>query len=667
MSSTSETLIDLPAGTAGSAAHATDRDATDLPATHPGKGHSVAWLTVGAIGVVFGDIGTSPLYAFREALGQTAADGVVASEILGVLSLALWALILVVTVKYVLFLMRADNRGEGGVLALAALARRSLGIRSRVALVLGATGAALFYGDAIITPSLSVLSAMEGLRTIPGAAATFDEGTVRALTITILIALFLVQKRGTAHVARLFGPICILWFVSIGALGLWHIADEISILRVFWPGYAVNFLAGHGTIGLFALGAVFLTVTGAEALTADMGHFGVPPIRWGWFVLVFPALALNYLGQGAFALATLEASQHGGPAFTNQDWFFLMAPASLRAPLIVLAGAATVIASQAVITGAFSLTQQAVQLGLLPRLRLRQTSADFAGQIYLPAINWMLLFGVLLLVSQFRTSSDMAAAYGIAVTGTMVITTCLAYLVVRHSWHWSRPRAIATILPFLMLDLVFFGANILRVIEGGWVPLVVAGLIGFVIYTWVRGRGIVRAFEQRQSIPLADLVSALAKRPPERVPGTAVFLTANPDAAPGALLHNLKHNKVLHERNLIVSIRSADRPFVPTADRAKVSRLNDDFTTVVLRYGFMESPDVPGDLGVGGKGDRKGLDPMRTSFFIGRNTLKPEAKEGMPPWQDRLFMFLQRNASDPTDFLRIPPGKVLELGEQVTV
>ncbi|MBB5713340.1 KUP system potassium uptake protein [Sphingomonas aerophila] len=658
----SSTPVDLPATASG-----VGENTADLPATHPGHGHSMAWLAVGAIGVVFGDIGTSPLYAFREALGQAAAGGFEADEILGVLSLALWALILVVTIKYVLFLMRADNRGEGGVLALAALARRSAGFRSRTALILGAAGAALFYGDAIITPSLSVLSAMEGLRTIPGAATTFDEGTVRALTIAILVGLFFVQKRGTAHVARLFGPLCILWFVTIGGLGLWHIADEISIMRVFWPGYGVSYLVTHGTAGLFTLGAVFLTVTGAEALTADMGHFGRAPIRWGWFTLVFPALALNYLGQGAFALASLEAAQAGGRAFVNQDWFFLMAPPALRAPLVLLAGAATVIASQAVITGAFSLTQQAVQLGLLPRLRLRQTSAAFAGQIYLPAINWLLLAGVLLLVLQFRTSSDMAAAYGIAVTGTMVITTCLAYLVVRYSWHWSRLRALATILPFLALDLIFFGANILRVVEGGWVPLVIAALIGFLIYTWVRGRSIVRAFETRQSIPLADLVAALAKRPPERVPGTAVFLTGNPEATPGALLHNLKHNKVLHERNLVVSIRTADRPFVDPAERSQTKRLDDDFEVVVLRYGFMEAPDVPADLGLAGKGDRKGLDPMRTSYFIGRNTLKPEAKEGMPPWQDRLFMFLQRNASDPTEFLHIPPGKILELGEQVTV
>ncbi len=652
---------------------ATATDSTDnqhaVAQGHAVRHPALAALTVGAIGVVFGDIGTSPLYAFREALSQSAADGIDPSEILGVLSLALWTLFLVVTVKYVIFLMRADNQGEGGVLALAALARRSLGLRSRLALILGAAGASLFYGDAIITPALSVLSAMEGLRTIPAAASIFDEGVIRLCTIVILIGLFLLQSRGTAHVSKLFGPICILWFLVIGGLGIWHIADEPSIARVIWPGYGIRFLASHGVVGLFVLGAVFLTVTGAEALTADMGHFGRLPIRIGWFSLVLPALTLNYLGQGAFALSALERAAASGQTFTNQDWFFLMAPEAFRPALIVLAGMATVIAAQAVITGAFSLTQQAIQLGFLPRLRVRQTSADFQGQIYLPAINWLLLFGVLVLVIQFKTSSAMAAAYGIAVTGTMVVTTCLAYLVVRHRWGWRRPLALAAILPFLTLDLIFFGANILRVIEGGWVPLLVGAGVGLIIYTWVRGRGIVSAFEKRQAIPIVDLAAALAKRPPERVPGTAVFLTANPASAPGALLHNLKHNKVLHAQNLIVTIRTADRPMVPPEYRAHVERLDDDFATVTLTYGFMETPDVPRDLPreLGVEQKQMGLNPMKTSYFIGRNTLKPEADKGMPLWQDRLFMFLQRNASDPTDFLRIPPGKVLELGEQVTV
>ena len=490
---------------------------------------------------------------------------------------------------------------------------------------------------------------------------------IRLLTIAILIALFVFQRRGTARVSALFGPICIVWFLAIGGLGVWHIADELSIFRVFIPAYAIEFLMTHGVVGMFVLGAVFLTVTGAEALTADMGHFGVAPIRLGWFLLAFPALTLNYLGQGAFALAHLEATTAAGTVFRSEDWFYMMAPLSLRGPLVVLAGLATVIASQAVITGAFSLTQQAIQLGLLPRLKIRQTSAAFAGQIYLPAINWLLLAGVLILVIQFRTSSAMAAAYGIAVTGTMVVTTLLGYIVVRHVWDWSRPAALAAIVPFLTLDLIFFGANILRVVEGGWVPLLIGALIGLLIATWVRGRGIVRAFEEQQSIPLADLAAALARRPPERVEGNAVFLTGTPHAAPGALLHNLKHNKVLHERNYIVSIRTADRPIVADEDRRTVERVDDNFSIVILHYGFMESPDVPRDLGLGKKGTEKGLDAMQTSFFIGRNTLKPDADKGMPLWQDRIFMFLQRNANDPTEFLQIPPAKILELGEQVTV
>ncbi|TPG55209.1 potassium transporter Kup [Sphingomonas glacialis] len=641
--------------------------ATDSIAAKTAPHPALVALTIGAIGVVFGDIGTSPLYAFREALNLTAKDGLDPSEILGVLSLAIWSLILVVTVKYVIFLMRADNQGEGGVLALTALARRALGKRSLIALVLGAAGASLFYGDAIITPALSVLSAVEGLKTIPGLDGMFTDSVILGVTIVILVALFFIQSRGTASVSALFGPVCIVWFLAIGALGLWHITDEPSILRVISPHYGAIFLATHGVTGLFVLGAVFLTVTGAEALTADMGHFGILPIRIGWFVLVFPCLILNYLGQGAYALSALESAAAAGKPFVNQDWFFLMAPEGIRPWLIVLAMMATVIASQAVITGAYSLTQQAIQLGLLPRLRIRQTSATQAGQIYLPSINWLLLVGVLVLVIQFRTSSAMAAAYGIAVTGTMVVTTLLAYIVVRHRWNWGRPLALAVILPFLTLDLIFFGANILRVIEGGWVPLVVAAVIGLIIYTWNRGRGIVRAFELRQSVPLADLAAALAKRPPERVEGTAVFLTANPDSAPGALLHNLKHNKVLHEKNLICSIRTADRPSVEQDERAEIRPVDANFTIIVLTYGFMESPDVPRDLGLEAVSHKKSLNPAKTSYFIGRNTIKPAADQGMPLWQDRIFMFLQRNASDPTDFLRIPPGKVLELGEQVTV
>jgi KUP system potassium uptake protein len=619
---------------------------------------------LGALGVVFADIGTSPIYAYREALAQAAPDGIGAADIMGVLSMAIWSLIVVVSIKYVLFLMRANNQGEGGVLALAAIARRGRGTRARTALVLGAAGAALFYGDSLITPALSVLAASEGLRTLPGARTAVSEHAIFFLTVFILIVLFAVQSRNTGRWQRWFGPVCLLWFGLIAALGLWQIAGNPAILAVLSPTYAAAFLGRHGLIGLFVFGAMSLTVAGAEAMTAYMGRFGRTAIGRGWFALVLPALVLNYLGQGSVALNALHGATAANSPFLNADWFFLMAPMPVRLPLILLAIVTTIIASQAVITGTYSLTQQAIQLGLLPRLRVRRSAT---GHIYLPAINWLLLAGVLMLIVQFRTSSNMAAAYGIAVTGTMLVTTCLAYIVVRHRWRWERPRAILLIAPFLALDIVFFACNLLRVVEGGWVPLVIAGAIGLVISIWVRGRGIVGVFEQRHSVPLTDLAAALERRPPERVEGVAVFLTANPESAPGALLHNLKHNKVLHQRNLVVSVRTADRPVVASGDRIAVERIDDNFTRVVLTYGFMETPDVPRDLGLEAEQRGASLEVNQLSFFIGRNTLKPSKDQGMPLWQDRIFMFLQRNASDPTDFLQIPPGKVLELGEQVTV
>lgn len=641
---------------------------SDPSSINPGRGRNaaLALLTIGAIGVVFGDIGTSPLYAFREALGQAASDGAVAEEVIGVLSLALWSLILVVTVKYVMFLMRADNEGEGGVLALMALAGRAMGGRNRWIILLGAAGAALFYGDAIITPALSVLSAVEGLRSIPGNDG-IGQGPILGITVAILFALFAIQSRGTAMVSKLFGPVCVVWFLAIGALGVIHIADEPAILAAFLPHHAVNFLFGHGVLGLFVLGAVFLTVTGAEALTADMGHFGRLPIRIAWFALVFPALALNYLGQGAFALATLERAQAAGQPFKNQDWFFLMAPDALRVPLVIIATLATIIASQAVITGAFSLTQQAIQLGLLPRMKIRQTSADHRGQIYLPTINWLLLLGVLILINGFRNSSDMAAAYGIAVTGTMVVTTLLAFLIARKLWQWSLLKTVALVAPFLILDLVFFGANILRVIEGGWVPLALAAALGLVISVWVRGKKIIREQEHGDSLPMADLARVIAIRPPARVPGTAVFMTADAELVPGALLHNMKHNKILHERNLITTVKTMSVPHVPDEDRIDRQPIDENFERIVLRYGFMEAPDIPRDLQLD-CGARGSIDnPKAASFFIGRNTLRASGSFGLPLWQDQILLFLQRNAADPIDFYHIPPNRVVELGVQVTV
>ena len=624
-------------------------------------------LTLGALGVVFGDIGTSPIYAFREALKLTADNGITGSEIFGVLSLALWALIIVVTCKYVLFLMRADNEGEGGVLALMALAQRSTKKRRMLLLLLGAAGAALFYGDGIITPALSVLSAVEGLQTIPGFGQRIHHGEIILITSAILIGLFWMQSRGTALVAKLFGPICLLWFFTIAGMGLVHIFDEPSILKAFLPQNAILFMVNHGVAGLFVLGAVFLTVTGAEALTADMGHFGARPIRIGWFSIVFPALALNYLGQGAFALHQLELAAANGTEFTNQDWFFLMAPGAARIPLVILATFATVIASQAVITGAYSLTQQAIQLGMLPRLKIRQTSEHAAGQVYLPAITTLLFIGVMILVLGFGSSSAMASAYGIAVTGTMVVTTCLAFIVVRRTWKWSLGLSLLLIIPFLFIDLFFFGANILRVYEGGWVPLLVAFGVGVVIVTWIRGRKLLLALDQSQAIAIDELARILAARPPERVSGTAIFLSADKGTAPNALLHNLKHNKILHERNIVLTIKTVGQPVVSSQDRLTVTNIDANFDKAVLTYGFMESPDVPHDLSTALAIRETPLEPLQTSYFIGRSTLRPSKNSGMPFWQDLLFIFLYRNAADPTDFFRIPPNRVVELGSQMTI
>jgi KUP system potassium uptake protein len=636
----------------------------------PHEGHSqhsrktLLPLTIGAIGVVFGDIGTSPLYAFREALGQAGSDGLVREEVIGVMSLMLWALILIVTVKYVLLLMRADNDGEGGVLALLALALRGSAAKSSGILALGAVGAALFYGDAIITPALSVLSAVEGLKTIPGLGEAFTQHTILLISLVILVALFTIQWRGTAAVSRLFGPVCVVWFLAIGALGVLHLADDPSILAAFLPWHGVGFVTQHGVLGLFVLGAVFLTVTGAEALTADMGHFGKSPIQLGWLALVFPALALNYLGQGAFALKVLAQTEASGAAFVNQDWFFNMVPQAVRLPMVLLATAATIIASQAVITGAFSLTQQAIQLGLLPRLRIRQTSEGHAGQIYMPAVNWLLLMGVIWLVLGFRTSSAMAAAYGIAVTGTMVVTCCLAFAVMRRRWGWSLPLSVAVIAPFLAIDLLFFCANILRVIEGGWVPLTIGALLLLVIWTWMRGRKFIGGLETENSVPLTEMAKALAKRPPVRVEGTAIYLTANNAVTPHALLHNIKHNHVLHRHNFVTTVRSLKKPHCSPEERLHIERIDENFTRVELRYGFMETPQVREDL-VRSGALVPGAD--KASFFIGRNNYAFSADVGMPIWQDVLFIALHRNSADPTDYFNIPPNRVIELGTQYAI
>jgi KUP system potassium uptake protein len=613
-------------------------------------------LIVGAIGVVFGDIGTSPLYAMREALAHSRSGGQAELAVLGVVSLVFWALILVVTLKYVVFLMKADNKGEGGTLALMALAQHAVGRRSGLIFFLGVCGAALFYGDGIITPAVSVVGAIEGLKDAPGVGGVFDP-YVLPISAGILIALFLVQSKGTARVARYFGPLTVAWFLVLAALGLFHIFDDISILRALSPHYGVLFLIDNGVLGFIILGSVFLAVTGAEALYADMGHFGKAPIRAGWLFLVLPSLTLNYLGQGALVLSDPTAAANP---------FFRMIPEVAYWPVLLLATAAACIASQAVITGAFSLTQQAVQLGLLPRLDIRPTSETQAGQIYVPSVNMFLLVGVLILLVLFPTSSQLTSAYGIAVTGAMFVDTLLAWFILRRLWKWSLPLSLAALVPLALIDIVFISSNALKIPDGAWLPLVLGAGLVLIMWTWTRGSQILSAKAKKDSLPLADLIEMLRARPPHRAPGTAIFLTSDPEVAPVALMHNLKHNKVLHEKNVILTVRTADRPRVSEANRVLMEPINDDFKRLTITYGFMETPNVPRALGLC---RRQGLkfDIMSTSFFLGRRSVIASARQGMPMWQDRLYIFLMRNAANPTDFFHIPPGRVVELGTQVSV
>ncbi len=633
----------------------------------PGK-HAGFWgLALGSIGVVYGDIGTSPLYAFNAAVGQAARDPLTRGSILGVVSLALWALILVVTIKYVLFVMRADNKGEGGVLSLMALAQRALGKRTRLVFVLGVIGAALFYGDAIITPAISVLGAFQGMQDVPALQGLVTPKEITLLAFFLLIGLFLVQSRGTASVARLFGPVMVVWFICIGALGLLHLKDDPGVLAALSPHYGVQFMIHHGLVGFLVLGSVFLTVTGAEALYADMGHFGRWPIQAAWLFYVLPALMLNYLGTGAFVLKALAEAQAHHHAFKNLDWFFLMAPPLLRAPLVLLAVFASVIASQAVITGAFSLSQQGILLGLLPRMEVRRTSETQSGQIFLPQVNSFLMVGVLVLVLVFQNSDNLTNAYGLAVTGTMIVTTVLAYIVARRMWHWPLWAVLSLVAPLIALDFVFLAANGLKIASGGWLPLVIGASLFLLMSTWVRGSQILTDKTRRDSVPLTDLIEMLRARQPHRVPGTAIFLTSDLDMAPVALMHNLKHNKVLHEKNVILTVRTAETPRVPERDRIEVTPVSDAFKKIVINYGFMETPNVPKALQLCRKTGGLKFDIMATSFFLGRRTVVPAAQSGMPLWQDRIYIFLLRNAGNPTDFFRIPVGRVVELGAQVTV
>jgi KUP system potassium uptake protein len=611
-------------------------------------------LTLGSIGVVYGDIGTSPLYAFREAAMAAASGGVATPQaVLGVLSLILWALIVVVTLKYVLILMRADNHGEGGTLALMALAQRALAGRSGIIVLLGIISGALFYGDAVITPALSVLSAIEGIKI---ATAAFDPYVV-PLTVVILLVLFAVQSRGTAHVAAFFGPVMCVWFAVIGLAALPHIASHPEVLGAFNPAYAVSFLWHHGVIGLVTLGAVFLAVTGAEALYADLGHFGRRPIQTAWLYIVLPSLALNYLGQGALVIGSPQAIENP---------FYLMFPDWALLPMVAMATLATVIASQAVITGAYSLTRQAIQLGLMPRFEIRHTSESHAGQIFIPRVNTLLLICVVLLVVLFRSSSALASAYGISVTGTMVVTALMGFVVIWKVWRWSPWAAAALIIPFLLLDMTFLSANMLKVFEGGWVPLALGGVVMLLMYTWRRGSRLLFDKSRKLELPLTELVAMLEKRPPQRVPGTAVFLTSDPQSAPTALMHSLKHYKVLHEKNVILTIETASTPRIDIAARVRLEEITETFLRVTLRFGFMESPNVPKALAIARKLGWQ-FDIMSTSFFLSRRALKPAIHSGMPRWQDHLFIALSRSANDATDYFQIPTGRVVEVGTQVTI
>jgi KUP system potassium uptake protein len=567
----------------------------------------------------------------------------------------------------VFFIMRADNKGEGGVLSLMALAQRAVGKRTSLIFVLGMLGAALFYGDAVITPAMSVLSAVEGLGTIPALEGNISKQTILAVSAVLLVGLFVIQSRGTAKVARLFGPICIVWFLVMFALGLYHFIQTPGIIAAFSPHYAIGFLMRHGMVGFIVLGAVFLTVTGTEALTADMGHFGRWPIQASWLYFVFPCLAMNYLGQGAFALQFLAEADAAGRPFVNQTWFFEMAPESIRIFVVILSLFATIIASQAVITGAYSLTQQAIQLGLLPRIDIKRTSETQSGQIYVPQINNFLLVAVLGVMLTFQSSSALAHAYGLAVTGTMIVTTCMAFIVARYMWKWSLPLVIAFIGPLFLLDVTFLTANALRLFSGGWLPLAIAGGLVIIMWTWARGSQILTEKTRRDAIPLIDLVDILKARAPHRAQGTAIFLTGDADFTPVALMHNLKHNKVLHEKNIILTVATAETPRVASDDRVSIEPINDDFKKVIIRYGFMESPNVPKALAELRKRQGLKFDIMSTSFFLGRRSVVASATSGMPLWQDKVFIFLMRNAANPTDFFSIPPGRVVELGAQVTV
>jgi KUP system potassium uptake protein len=608
-------------------------------------------LCLGALGVVYGDIGTSPLYAIRECFHPAHGLAVTPPNVLGLLSLILWSLMLVITAKYLAYVLRADNRGEGGVLALMALALGSS--KGRVpawsVIGLGLFGAALLYGDGMITPAISILGALEGLVV---ATSAFEEWVV-PITLAILVLLFLPQRFGTARVGTVFGPVMLVWFVVIALLGMAHILRNPSVLLAASPHFALRFVLEHGTLAFIVLGSVFLVVTGGEALYADMGHFGAKPIRWTWFVLAGPALVLNYFGQGALLIANPKAVENP---------FFLSAPRWALYPLVVLSVMAAIIASQAVISGAFSLTRQATMLGFWPRVEVQHTSARQIGQIYVPTINWMLMMATIALVLGFRTSSNLAAAYGIAVTTTMVITTLLAYVVARHHWGWGALPALGVTALFGVIDLGFFGANALKIGHGGWFPLLVGGAIFVLMTTWKRGRELLGARIRARIIPLEDFWELLRVERPARVPGTGVFMTSNAEGAPPALMQNFLLNRVVHREVILLTISMTERPRVPARERVTIEELSDGFTRIIARYGFMEQPDIPALL----TEHRIPRSPVEhCTFFLGRETVLPAIGGGMARWRQHLFAFMTRNSQRASTFFNVPPERVMEIGSQI--
>lgn len=616
-----------------------------------------------ALGVVFGDIGTSPLYAFRECFGEYGLNPT-RDNVIGILSLIFWTLITVICIKYMAFVMRADNKGEGGILSLMALAVRSQGNktpprRKWVMTILGLFGAALLYGDGIITPAVSVLSAMEGLALV---APQFD-GFIIPLTLAVITALFAMQRYGTGKIGVIFGPILFIWFVSLAALGVNGMLANLTIFEALWPHHAIEFFLRNGFAGFIVLGSVFLVVTGGEALYADMGHFGKRPIRLAWFFVALPALVLNYFGQGALLLNNPEAA--ASP-------FYMLAPKWALLPMVILATLSAVIASQALISGVFSITRQAIQLGFCPRISIVHTSSQEIGQIYVPAVNWTLLIGVIWLVLTFKTSSALAAAYGIAVTGTMVITTVLAYEVARGKWNWSFFKAASIFGSFLIMDLAFFGANVRKVSHGGWVPLVIGAGIYVLMTTWQKGRQILFQKLKERSMPIEDFCQKLLREPPLRVPGTAVYMAGDPWGVPVPLLHNLKHNRVMHQRIAILTIQTRDIPFVSKKDRISIQEVIPNMYRIIAYYGFMETPKMKHILEAC-RDQEIHFNVNETTFVMGRETIIASKAPSLPGeakmsyWRERLFAVMSKNAQRPTAFFKIPPNQVIEVGLQVEI